>query len=73
MSSYRSYKDGCNRDFRYESDYKPTINVPSYYNPGQKRQYQRVHHDSSTNRPEGRWPRRGSVRSQSENRPFSRK
>ena len=70
MSRYQSYKDGCNRDIRYESDYKPTINVNSYYNPGQKRQYQRVHHDQSSKAPYSRWPRQNTNWSQPQNHNF---
>ena len=50
MSSYETFKRGCNQDIRYSSDYKPTINVPRnrMLIPNRKRTQDRVHHDSIT-------------------------
>ena len=73
MSRYQSYKDGCNRDIRYESDYRPTINTGSFYNPGQKRQFQRVHHENPSHSGHSRWPRDITNRSRSEARENPRK
>ena len=49
-TKYQSHIAGCNQDFRYSSDYRPTINTPSLI-PGRKRQFRRVHHDSPPNQP----------------------
>ena len=73
MSRYQSYKDGCNRDFRYESDYRPTMNTNTYYNPGQKRQFQRVHHEHTSGASNSRWPRDISNLSHSRDRNNTRK
>ena len=44
MSKYPSTKDGRNDDIRFHSDYKPTINTLI---PNRKRQFNRIHTDSS--------------------------
>ena len=50
-TKYTPYNRGSIQDYRYSSDYKPTINTGNLI-PGRKRQFNRVHHDSPPNNPQ---------------------
>ena len=51
-TKYQPHVAGRIQDFRYTSDYRPTMNPPSLI-PARKRQFNRVHHDSRSNTSRG--------------------